>query len=764
MRRGWVVAAALLCLGGGAVRAAINGPHIGYVYPAGGQQGTTFRVVVGGQLLRGTDEAYVSGPGVQARVVEYVRPLNNNELGDAAWFLRELVRRRWSLPVMRAAAASEDPPTLPDHAWLRDLDHKSPGELARLNNRLFDPRKQLNPQIADQVVVEIALAPDAPPGDRELLLATPSGLTNPLVFQVGVLPERCEEDLGAPADAEAPASDLPVTLNGQIMPGEVDHYRLRARQGQRLVLRMAARKLVPYLADAVPGWFQATMALRDPEGREVAFCDDYRFDPDPALFYTVPRDGLYELEVRDAIYRGREDFVYRVVVGELPFVTQVFPLGGTVGQPLAVTLSGWNLPPTSLPLDTSPGGDTIRSVLFGAERGLGSEVLYAVDDLPEVAETEDNDTGAQAQAVTLPVVVNGHLGRPGDVDVFRFTGRAGEEVVAEVLARRLGSPLDSRLRLLDASGREVVANDDFVDPERGLLTHHADSYLRAKLERDGAYLLCLSEAEQHGGEAYGYRLRLSAPRPDFALRLLPSAVSVRPGGAATVTVRALRKEGFAGEIAFALRAAPNGCTLSNTRLTADKDTANVTLRVPQGLPRQVFAVQVEGSATVGNATITRPAVPAEDMMQAFAYQQLVTQPEFLVAVTGSRAVPAVWRPVVPGFALASAMPVALPRGGTAEVRLRAPAVLPNHERTPLTRLHCEVGNPPRGIALAGVRVVPDGLVLTLRADSIIAQVGDEANVLVEVSQEPAPGPTAGAALARVPLGVLPAIAYRVVLP
>ncbi len=73
-----------------------------------------------------------------------------------------------------------------------------------------------------------------------------------------------------------------------------------------------ARRLIPYLADAVPGWFQATVAVYDANGNELASADDYRFDPDPVLYYEIPRDGEYEMEIHDAIYRGREDFVYRV--------------------------------------------------------------------------------------------------------------------------------------------------------------------------------------------------------------------------------------------------------------------------------------------------------------------------------------------------------------------------------------------------------------------------------------------------------------------
>ena len=125
---------------------------------------------------------------------------------------------------------------------------------------------------------------------------------------------------------------LPCTVNGQIASGEVNRYRFEARKGQRLVFSTQARQLVPFIADAVPGWFQPVMALYDAAGKEVAYDDDYRFKPDPVILFEVPKDGEYVFAITDAIYRGREDFVYRVTVGELPFVTSIFPLGGRVGD------------------------------------------------------------------------------------------------------------------------------------------------------------------------------------------------------------------------------------------------------------------------------------------------------------------------------------------------------------------------------------------------------------------------------------------------
>ena len=140
---------------------------------------------------------------------------------------------------------------------------------------------------------------------------------------------------------------LPAIVNGQIMPGGVDRYRFEARKGQQLVVAVSARELIPYLADAVPGWFQAAVALYDSAGNELAYDDHYRFHPDPVLHCKIPKDGQYVLEIRDALYRGREDFVYRITVGELPFVTSIFPLGGPAGTQTTVELKGWNLPVTS---------------------------------------------------------------------------------------------------------------------------------------------------------------------------------------------------------------------------------------------------------------------------------------------------------------------------------------------------------------------------------------------------------------------------------
>ena len=100
---------------------------------------------------------------------------------------------------------------------------------------------------------------------------------------------------------------------------------------------------------------------------------------------------------------------------------------------------------------------------------------FALDTLPEWFEKEPNNDPAHAQKVKLPVIVNGHIDRPGDWDVFQFTGHAGQTVVAEVTARRLDSPLDSRAQTDRRAGKLLAFNDDHEDLEAGLDTHDADS-------------------------------------------------------------------------------------------------------------------------------------------------------------------------------------------------------------------------------------------------------------------------------------------------
>ena len=744
-------------------------PHTGYVFPAGGRQGTSFQVKLGGQYLANITNANVSGDGVQAEVVAYDRPLTQAELTPLRNQLKELQDKRTAAQAARSGVAPTNGQPRP--VWTAE-DMRM---IAEIRDKIAGSQKRSSqPVLAEAVTLKITIATNAEPGERELRLAGPMALTEPLVFCVGQLAEFNKPAPPADSQNQGPNRggangaaqtavppvesriELPCVVNGQIMPGGVDRYHFWANKGQRLVVAVTARELIPYLADAVPGWFQAAVSIYDSLGREVAFADHYRFHPDPVLFYEAPRAGEYVLQIRDSIYRGRDDFVYRITAGEVPFITDVFPLGGPAGAQTTIALSGWNLPAATLVEDDTDVAPGVYPVSTRAKELVSNHLPFAVDTLPECLAWGTNHSRADAQPVTLPIIVNGRVERPGEWEVFRFQGRAGEEMVAEVTARRLNSPLDSVLKLTDAAGKQLAFNDDYEDKGAGLQTHYADSYLRLTLPANGAYYLHLADAQQQGGPEYAYRLRISAPRPDFELRVVPSSLAVRGGMSVPVTVHALRRDGFSNEITLSLKGAPAGFELSGGTVPANENQVRLTLMAPPTVAPGVFNLAMEGHARIQDQEVVRPAVPAENMMQAFAYWHLVPSQELAVLI-----------PDRPQFRLALKIldpdPVKIPDGGTAEVRLRTPTA------AFYTNFQLELSESPDGITIANVAPEGVGTKIVLRSDAAKIKPGAKGNLIVNVMAK-RPQAAAGATNARpnqprAPvLGALPAIPFEIVAP
>ncbi len=645
-------------------------------------------------------------------------------------------------------------------------------EIADIRKQISSFARNANPGIAETVTLQVTLAADAELGVREIRLGTPLGLSNPRLFGVGQLPEvsrptasKASEPLnfrdfrpGNDPRRSTPQPDLNITLpamvNGQIMPSGVDRYRFQASQGQRLVVAVAARELIPYLPDAVPGWFQAALALYDTNGKELAFADHYRFHPDPVLYYEIPRDGEYAIAIRDDLYRGREDFVYRISLGEIPFVTSIFPIGGRDGAATIVELKGWNLPTDRLTRQAESQGIGLHPLSVRKAQGVSNLAPFAVDTLPESLEQEPNNQPDHAQPVTLPVIINGRIDQPGDRDVFCFEGRADQEIVAEVVARRLNSPLDSVLKLTDAAGKQWALNDDQEDKGAGLTTHHADSRLYVTLPADGTYYVHLNDVQNKGGAEYAYRLRISPPRPDFELRVVPSSVNARAGMTVPVTVYALRRDGFSEGIALALKDAPAGFTLHGGWVPARQDQVRLTLTVPSTRREEPLQLHLEGRAVLQGQELSRPAIPADDMTQAFAYHHLVPARDWLVAVSGSG-----WNR--PPMKLLGEQPLKLPAGGTAEVRCFVPG------GPQLDQVQLNLSEPPAGIVLQKVSPGREGLAILLSADAEKVQPGLQGNLIIEAFLERAVDTPDGKRRGdkrRVPLGTLPAIRFEIVGP
>ena len=233
------------------------------------------------------------------------------------------------------AKGIKDEPPKPDdphisewrsNSWWRVLGSLDPLEISIVERYLFTPRNPLQdaPSLRQMNIVTIAADADAKPGSYASSIWNDGGISAPRPFSVTVLP-RASEPLfmpshrGEPEPVVVDATLSGIVLDGQIMPGETDVFRLRLSGGRRYSVKVTARELQPYVGDAVPGFFNPVVSIKDPSGRVIATADDEsRFRPDPLFDFKPPAPDVYTLEIHDVLYRGRADFVYSIEVS--PYV------------------------------------------------------------------------------------------------------------------------------------------------------------------------------------------------------------------------------------------------------------------------------------------------------------------------------------------------------------------------------------------------------------------------------------------------------------
>ena len=736
-------------------------PHIGYLFPSGAQQGTSCEITVGGQYFSTATDVLVSGSGVELTLARVQKVISKKRIGELREYVTEARKNFKTTDQNPKFDKPENIATALRDAGATEDEIKGFFEEA---NRYMDPKRQPNVQIAEKAVLKAVVAADAAAGPREVRVKSSWGISNPLTFFVGNLPEI---QGGVPTRAGSAvtidkAVELPAIINGQILPGESDRYCFAATRGQHLVVAVQARDLIPFLADAVPGWFQPVAVLyqkqasdgkegKAPPLKEVAFSKDYRYSPDPVFCCEIPESGSYLLEIRDALYRGREDFVYRITMGEVPFVTGVFPLGGRVGKPTSVSVAGWNLGARARVGPITAGSEGVRAIPeLSNGRAIG-EMVFATDTLPEVTE----QSSKSPQRVKPPVIVNGRIGAPGEIDAFTFHCAKGENVVVEVQARRLNSPLDSWLKVTDDEGRQIAFNDDWQNQPGGYLTHKADSFLSFKAPAAGDYRVALGDSQKNGGPDFSYRLRISPPMPSFALRFVPSCVNGLPGYSVPVTLYALRKDGFSGDIACALKDGPPGFFLDGGLIQQGQDKARATLTFPPDFLEKPVTLSVEGKGTAPGADREecQLATPAEDMLQAFMYHHLVPTSALLAATTGKGH-------RTPPFRPSTSQPVDLPVGGIGKVTIVqkwAPWKKPEDYRF-------EISEPIPGITLENIAPGKGEVVLSFRTDPAIVKEGWAGNLILEQFNQWTQAAKDGKPMEKkkVSAGYLPAIPFRVV--
>lgn len=353
---------------------------------------------------------------------------------------------------------------------------------------------------ANNIDVKVKIAGDCALGEHTAQVRTKSGISDYRTFFVGALPVVAEVEPNT--DFAAPQQiSMNVTVSGTVENEDVDYFAVDAKKGQRLSVEVEGMRFGQTL-------FDPYIAILNDKRFELAAVDDSPLlKQDAAASIIVPEDGRYVIEMRDSGYGGDGNCRYRLHIGTFPRPTITYPAGGQVGQTQEIAFIG------------DANGPIVKSIAFPAE---GSETVVYIDDAdgitpsghvlrtsphPNSMETEPNQGFDTATLVsTFPSAFNGILQEPGDVDIFRFTAKAGQVFEVECFGRRIRSPIDPVMNLYKANGEGITGNDDSRGP---------DSYFRWQVPADGEYAIRVADHLNRGGPEYVYRIEFQEVKPSL---------------------------------------------------------------------------------------------------------------------------------------------------------------------------------------------------------------------------------------------------------
>jgi hypothetical protein len=302
----------------------------------------------------------------------------------------------------------------------------------------------------DVAWVTVTAAGDLPRDAYDLWVVNAHGESGKVKLYVDNLPQVYVQH-GERREAQQELPSLPVSVWAtHERSGQEEQYRFWGQSGDTLVFEIAARR---FGSKAEP-----VLTLFDSDNKVLQSTSGFEGGKDPVLAYTFTKSGEYRLSVGELVLGASVDHYYRLSVGKFPFVTGIFPLSIPKGKESEVRLIGYNLPADRMVRVAGEHLGEMPLPLDKEKYRSRQDFKLVVSDLPELTESEPNDSVAQATRITPPCAISGCIesatGGP-DADCFRFDAKAGQSWIIETSAAQRGSPIDTRLEVLDAQGQPV---------------------------------------------------------------------------------------------------------------------------------------------------------------------------------------------------------------------------------------------------------------------------------------------------------------------
>ncbi|WP_425395303.1 pre-peptidase C-terminal domain-containing protein [Aeoliella sp.] len=413
------------------------------------------------------------------------------------------------------------------------------------------------------------------PGRYPLRLRTKTGISNVRTLHVGALPESNETEPNS--DPNAPqAIEFGTVVNGLIQREDIDYFTFEVKAGEVIAVEVDGLRLGRTFFDPV-------ITLYGPDGAELAKCDDWPLvKQDACLSLVAPSDGKYLLELRESAYRGDGNCTYRLHVGNFPRPLAVYPPGGRVGETVNIEWLGDAAGTASQEVQLPDVPTDALPYVPNDQRGWApSPHMLRVVDMPVAGEVEPNNKPQEATAGEAPGAFYGRLNEPGERDHFRFAAKKGQVLHIRAHARRIGSPADMVMRVLDANGKSLAGNDD----DRG----YPDSYIRFQAPEDGDYIIQVEERLRRADDANIYWIEALAPVPTVELtideqeRYIAKLLDVPQGNRNGGVLRVGRRD-TGGAMAIDWSQLPAGVSVEIPELRGDFDRVPFVVSAAEDAP------------------------------------------------------------------------------------------------------------------------------------------------------------------------------------
>lgn len=432
---------------------------------------------------------------------------------------------------------------------------------------------------------------DAPLGLHTVRLATKRGISNLRFFCIDDLPEAQKQSGIAAAD-KAQRITVPTVITGKAEKEVSDYYRFTVAANTRLAFEVIGRRLGSAFDPQIT-LFDAKTGKEMPGGHNN---DAPGLQTDARLIYTFKTAGDYLIEIRDTLWRGGDDYWYRLRVGDYPCATTPYPLAARRGTQKTIGFAGpVAAPPAAFDI-VAPSELFLNALPLTPVSGAGLSgwpVFLAVSDLEERSEQEPNNDLAHANRIPVPGAISARLLESNDVDCFTFAAKKGQRLDIEVQSLEWSSPTEVYMVVKDAKGTQLAAGN----PQVG-------QTIDFTAPADGDFTVVVEHLLTWSGPAETYRLIVKPHAPSFELNLGSDRLDIAAGGNGAIPVTVVRKE-YTGPIELEVLSPPS--VHGRGSVPAGALATTLFVQAAADMPAGAYPLQVRGAAVVAGKSVQQPA-------------------------------------------------------------------------------------------------------------------------------------------------------------